>query len=99
MPLDCGAHRMRDNGERYYKATCTACQEMNENVKYSRAFQFVVYVDRAWLTADFEYDEESGWGELRAQLIERLTVPLWHGANIRIGWDAEIWAEEPVEEK
>ena len=94
MPLDCGAHRMQDNGERYYKAKCPDCEALNENVNYSRALIVIVYVDRVWLTTSFEYDEEGGWKELESQLREQLTkvnIP-----DVRVVYDG--WQDDPVVE-
>ena len=87
---------MRDNGERYYKAGCPDCLEANGNVKYSRALQVIVCVDRAWLTGDFEYDDEAeGWKELESQLKEE--VRRFRLADVDVEWDG--WTEEPVVEK
>ena len=70
--------------------------EKNENVKYSRAFTVVVYVDKAWLTNEFEdFDEEAGWKELEYQ-IKTETLKTQFADPIRLVYDG--WTEEPMEE-
>lgn len=98
MPLDRGAHRYADTGERYCKGKCPDCLALNENVKYSRAFQVIAYVDRAWLTADFEDpDEQAGWEELWNQIETVLSNKRYGMPDVRI--EFESWTEEPVVEK
>ena len=95
MPINCGAHRYGDTGEYFYKSRCPDCQKLNENTKYSRAFQLAIYVDRAWLTNDFELDEKGGWDELHSQLVTHLKR--FETADIKVDYDG--WMEDPVEEK
>ena len=85
----CNKHKRSDMD------SCEECDKETANPVYYRGLRVSVFVNRAWLTNDFEdQDEGAGWKELEQQISRSLS---YLGIK-EVAVDFEEW-EGPAEEE